>query len=130
MRATNALRAAPVPTPTATEPTQLEREIGAAVAAAVTITFRATADYWQAGRLSPEVKEAGAVRLVTLYHLQQAHGGEIDFPSAVRHQGKIALRTYLPAALHAASEATVDKVIDGLLQILADVTRLEREFAN
>ena len=78
---------------------------------------------------------AGGLACAALYWLQQAHGGKIDFPAVAREQGKAVLRTYFDADFYrtygeGAGEGVLNAAIDGVLEVVAKVTAIERARAN
>jgi hypothetical protein len=114
----------PAPAPSG----EIEHAIGEAVVAAVCIVARGCFEF-QDGGLALATKNAGADKIATLYRLQQAAPVGIDFTAVARREGKAILRAYLDAdsdfcARHGpgAGESTIDLYLDGVLEILSNVT--------
>jgi hypothetical protein len=59
----------------------------------------------------------------------------MDFPAVAREQGKVVLRRYFDADFYrthgkGAGEGVLDAAIDGVLEILSQVTAIERAMAH
>ena len=128
-----AVRLAPEPTP-ASPQEDIRATIGAAMASAATGLCFAMTEF-QNGGLRPATRTENGERIAALYWLQQAHAGEMDFPAVARAAGKAVLRTYFDADFYrtygeGAGEGVLDAAIDGVLEILSQVTAIERAMAH
>lgn len=88
----------------------------------------ATAEKQDRGAVSNATREAGGSRIARLFELQEAHAGEVDFPTVAYEQGAKVLRTYIQAEQHspAASEFMIGWAMDSVLDVLHRVTASAR----
>lgn len=127
-------RLVPPANPSANDQEGIEAEIGRAVASAVTGLCFAVAESQNGGLRSATRTENGE-RVARMFELQEAHAGEIDFPTVARAAGKVVLRQYLGNDFYRQysteqGDAVLDMFIDETLAVLARVTAVERALAN
>lgn len=114
---------------------EIETKIGAAIAEAVLLLFRAVEKY-EAGRSTIALTGQGAEQIAKLYGLWQS-APEIDFTAVAHRAGRRAMRAILmqnPAAADLCQYHDLDQVLDELvampLNILTRVTADMRAEAN
>src|SRR5262245_8951353 len=108
----------PAPAPSS----ELEK-IGVAVADA-TIPISAGVIEWMNGKITADTKALGGERIANLYWLSQSPG--FNFAVA-RQEGRRVLIERLGQDAHAPS---IDLLVDGVLEILTNVTAVMRATAN
>jgi hypothetical protein len=139
MNGNTALALAPEPPPA------IERQIGAAIAAAGCLFCEAMLSYRQTGSMLPEHKVASGELLSRVVELQLSTFGEIDFVATAHREGKNQLRQFLRAPGFyqqlldhglfryygpSICEAVLDHIIGDVLLVAGRVFALERARAN
>jgi hypothetical protein len=106
-------------------------EIGAAVADAVVVFFRAILDTQQSGILAPATKNAGGDRIAALALLQLDYaGGDSDFVARAHRDGKRELRRCFNNTdlFQQHDPVEIDKVFDtSISDVLGIVTRVVKD---
>ena len=126
------------PEPQTTVPASgMEAEIGEAMVSAACAGWRRHAGIpmpWRKPRGA--VKSIGGERIAKLVHLQMATEGQLDFSAVAIREGKRRLRAYLDAEpgfrqRHGpeGGEKTLDIVVEGALEIVANVVKFEKVLA-
>jgi len=97
----------------------IERHIGETVADAVWAVWRGLMEY-EDGGLHAETEMMASCVLAYLSELRLNTAGYVSFDDVARHHGKIVLRERFGSDV---SEATLDELISGPLDISADAVR-------
>jgi hypothetical protein len=108
--------------------------IGTAAADAVEAMWMAVAEYLESGH-GTLVWTLGGTTIARVYELQQATLGQLDFAGTVRREGKRVMFSRHAARCQAQlgiglSEAFIDELIDGVLEIVAKVADFEVAFPH
>jgi hypothetical protein len=130
----------PPATPTkAPAPTEVEQQIGAAVADAAAAIGQALADSEAGGSMTPATKMLGGSRLARVAELQLAHFGEFDFAAVARVEGKRELhrrhdaifRQHYGAGLDMAKiDMALGEILDWVIGIADRVVADERAISH
>ena len=113
----------------------IEAGLGAAVADAVFVLYRAILDGQENDALAPAIKDAGAARIAAIALLQLDHaGGDDDFFRRAHEQGRRELRRFFNNTdlFRQHDPVEIDKVFDAsisdVLGVVSRVVRDERVF--
>jgi hypothetical protein len=99
----------------------IEHHVGECVAAAGCAILQAL-DEHKDGSLMSSTKSLGGDTIFALFRLHQYLAGHLDFEAVARREGAAALRAACDGEM---SPATIDVLVDGVLDILAKVVRAE-----
>jgi hypothetical protein len=99
----------------------IEHHVGECVAAAACAILQAL-DEHNDGSLMSSTKSLGSDTIFALFRLHQYLAGHLDFEAVARREGAAALRAACDGEM---SPATIDVLVDGVLDILAKVVRAE-----
>ena len=110
---------------------KIEVALGAAVADAVFVLYRAILDRQENDALAPAIKDAGAARIAAIALLQLDHaGGDIDFVARAHRDGKRELRRFFNSTdlFRRHDPVEIDKVFDtSISDVLGIVSRVVRD---
>jgi hypothetical protein len=118
----------PLSSPAQPDQHPIELEIGQAAALAISAIARGMLDFDQTGMLAPENKDAGGSRIARVVQLR-LENDQMNFAAVVRRQGKLELSRHLGVDLFK-DETVIDVLLDGLIEIVDRVAKLERELAH